>query len=381
MKKINSNTISDYKKVMQIEGKEINSAYPEISIIKYANKIKNGEEIEEKKEEKLESINVNFEDAYINMNFLGLDLSNIPQKNYKDVKVFIIPVLYVISSFISIKLSTKKHTEKIESEENDDKNINTTTEEIFVDPLSEDVLCLKKSLLYRFSERTLGYNISYKKIINHALFNSSNKWLKIFNTEENCKKYKNDCILFTKDILSIAKLSPNIKYIIIQDVEDENFFKNIKILSTPIIVLDKLDFKNLYEHAFDKIPFPEAENLYEKNLTFDISSLFGIPDERIPEFFESPRDVILEVVNIEPNYFEPKQNPNNDDNDNSLSVDENSNSMDENNEKENNENNYEFYKNIFCGKNYEEKCDIIFKKLVTQISRRILIISKIIKKV
>jgi len=128
MKKINSNTISDYKKVMQIEGKEINSAYPEISIIKYANKIKNGEEIEEKKEEKLESINVNFEDAYINMNFLGLDLSNIPQKNYKDVKVFIIPVLYVISSFISIKLSTKKHTEKIESEENDDKKEQTSEE-------------------------------------------------------------------------------------------------------------------------------------------------------------------------------------------------------------------------------------------------------------
>ena len=286
-----------------------------------------------------------------------------------------------INKLCEIDKKTLEDIIEKKQEENDDKNINTTTEEIFVDPLSEDVLCLKKSLLYRFSERTLGYNISYKKIINHDLFNSSNKWLKIFNTEENCKKYKNDCILFTKDILSIAKLSPNIKYIIIQDVEDENFFKNIKILSTPIIVLDKLDFKNLYEHAFDKIPFPEAENLYEKNLTFDISSLFGIPDERIPEFFESPRDVILEVVNIEPNYFEPKQNLNNNDDDNSLSVDEHSNSMDENNEKENNENNYEFYKNIFCGKNYEEKCDIIFKKLVTQISRRILIISKIIQKI
>ena len=267
-------------------------------------------------------------------------------------------------------------------EEEKNSNINTTTEEIFVDPLSEDVLCLKKSLLYRFSEHNLGYNILYRKIINHAFFNTSNKWLKILNTEENCQNYKNDCILLTKDISTIKKISPNIKYIIIPDMEDENFYKNIKILSTPIIVLDKLDFKNIYENSFDKIPFPEAENLYEKNLTFDISTLFGIPDEKIPEFLEGARDVILEIVNIEPNYFGPKENSdNNMDDNNSLSADENSNSLDENNEKDNNENNQDFYKNIFCGKNYAENCEIIFKKLVTQISRRILIIAKIIQKI
>ena len=40
------------------------------------------------------------------MNFLGLDLSKVPQQNLTDFTVYIIPVLYIISSFISINLST-----------------------------------------------------------------------------------------------------------------------------------------------------------------------------------------------------------------------------------------------------------------------------------
>ena len=40
------------------------------------------------------------------MNFLGLDLSKIPQQNMSDYTVYIIPVLYILSSFISIRLST-----------------------------------------------------------------------------------------------------------------------------------------------------------------------------------------------------------------------------------------------------------------------------------
>ena len=265
--------------------------------------------------------------------------------------------------------------------EEKDTNINTTTEKLFVDPLSEDILCLSNSLFYRFFEHSLGYNISYKKIINNELFNEGTKWLKIFNTEENCKNYKDDCILLTKDITSMKKINPNIKYILIPDIGDENI-KDIKIVSTPIIVLDKLDFKNIYEHAFDKIPFPEAENLFEKNITFDISGTFDIPIERIPEFFENQRDVLLEILNIEPNYFEPKKAPiEKDDEPNSLSDEEGSIIMENDKEKDNNENDTKFYSKIFCGKNYEENCDIIFKKLITQISRRILIIVKIIQKI
>ncbi|MBR3697066.1 MAG: YidC/Oxa1 family membrane protein insertase [Clostridia bacterium] len=42
----------------------------------------------------------------LNMDFLGLDLSSIPSQNYSDWKVFIIPVLYVITSFVSMKITT-----------------------------------------------------------------------------------------------------------------------------------------------------------------------------------------------------------------------------------------------------------------------------------
>lgn len=56
----------------------------------------------------------------INMDFLGLDLSKVPKNNYKDIKVFIIPLLYVISSFVSIKLSTNMQNKKKEEKKSED---------------------------------------------------------------------------------------------------------------------------------------------------------------------------------------------------------------------------------------------------------------------
>ena len=60
--------------------------------------VENNEDITKKKE-LLEKLN-------INMEFLGLDLSKVPSENLKDFTVYIIPVLYVISSFISIRMTT-----------------------------------------------------------------------------------------------------------------------------------------------------------------------------------------------------------------------------------------------------------------------------------
>ena len=55
----------------------------------------------------------------LNMNFLGLDLSQIPSQNYSDWKVFIIPVLYVLTSFASMKLTTAiQNTQLKDNEEN-----------------------------------------------------------------------------------------------------------------------------------------------------------------------------------------------------------------------------------------------------------------------
>lgn len=68
------------------------------------------------KKEKLEKIN-------INMGFVGLDLSKVPNENMKDYRVYIIPILYVISSFLSIKLNSNTTGKKKENkEENKDSN-------------------------------------------------------------------------------------------------------------------------------------------------------------------------------------------------------------------------------------------------------------------
>lgn len=93
MKKIPEAKINEYKEVISEEIKD-NKNYVEISIIKHLAKT---------------------EDAVnINMNFLGLDLSDIPSKDYSDIKVFIIPVLYIITSIASTKLTMASTTKKEE---------------------------------------------------------------------------------------------------------------------------------------------------------------------------------------------------------------------------------------------------------------------------
>lgn len=96
MKKINPEIIEKYSQELKEEG--VNSSYTEIAII---NK-KAAEDPE----------------VYINMNPLGLDLSKVPTQSLDDFRVYIIPILYVISSVISIKITTKMNSN------NKDKDIN-----------------------------------------------------------------------------------------------------------------------------------------------------------------------------------------------------------------------------------------------------------------
>ena len=122
MKQVPKETIDTYIQQMKDEGKIQNSAYPEIDIIR-----EKGQADEQVK---------------VNMDFLGLDLSQIPNQNMQDYRVYIIPVLYIISSVISMKITTvmqkqqnakKKETviditEKKEGEEGED-NKETEKEE------------------------------------------------------------------------------------------------------------------------------------------------------------------------------------------------------------------------------------------------------------
>ena len=100
MKKVDEGLINQYKDEIKQsqEGQNNQTIYPEIEIIK---------------EKGAQDERVN-----INMEFLGLDLSSVPISNLSDFRVYIIPVLYVISSFISIKLSNSvTNKKKNETEE------------------------------------------------------------------------------------------------------------------------------------------------------------------------------------------------------------------------------------------------------------------------
>ena len=54
----------------------------------------------------------NVENLAINMNFLGLDLNKIPQQNLGDWTVYIIPVLYILSTFLSMKMTASIQEKK-----------------------------------------------------------------------------------------------------------------------------------------------------------------------------------------------------------------------------------------------------------------------------
>lgn len=95
MEKISKEDINTYVTQLQEEGKEVSQVYPEIDLIR---------EYEWLKEKNPEDNNI--EKLNIQMNFLGLDLSKIPQQNMTDYTVYIIPILYILSSFISIRMTT-----------------------------------------------------------------------------------------------------------------------------------------------------------------------------------------------------------------------------------------------------------------------------------
>lgn len=116
MKKIDTATIEKYSTIMKEEELTKRTQYPEIEIIKKVPELRKLQN-EKVKEEELTEIETN-------MQFLGLDLSQIPSENQSDWKVFIIPVLYVVVSFISMKTSlnvsgtSKKEKQNLLNEEN-----------------------------------------------------------------------------------------------------------------------------------------------------------------------------------------------------------------------------------------------------------------------
>ena len=104
MERIDKTQIDTYVQQLKDNGMSINQAYSEIDIIRELDYLK--EKFPD--DQTLDKIN-------LNMNFCGLDLSKIPQQNLGDWTVYTIPILYIISTFVSMRITTsmqKKNKEK-----------------------------------------------------------------------------------------------------------------------------------------------------------------------------------------------------------------------------------------------------------------------------
>ena len=124
MVKMDKDVINKMEKIVAEQNDNTKGAYEEIAVIQYIKGL-NDKTIEEKAssekgetKELEENFNINEykNQANINMNLFGIDLTQVPSKNPTDFKTLIIPILYVISSFISIRFSmaTAKKKEKEE---------------------------------------------------------------------------------------------------------------------------------------------------------------------------------------------------------------------------------------------------------------------------
>ncbi len=150
MKRINPEIIEKYTAEMQESGFEQNGGYIQISLLDYAETkyqevneqlqqedVENREELEVKRDE--------YNSLRLNMDFLGLDLSKVPTQNLNDWKVYVIPGLYVITSFISIKLTTA--TQKKKKKKQDIVVENGEVKEDEIDPM-EQMQAMSQNMTY-----------------------------------------------------------------------------------------------------------------------------------------------------------------------------------------------------------------------------------------
>ena len=92
--------INHYLKELENSGER--ASYPEIKII--------------------EKYGAEDDKVNLNMDFLGLDLSKVPQQNLTDWKVLIIPILYVLVTFANIKISINMTKTKKDDKEEEKKS-------------------------------------------------------------------------------------------------------------------------------------------------------------------------------------------------------------------------------------------------------------------
>lgn len=121
MRKVDANLINNYDQAVTEINNNQKSSYPEIAIIEYINKMNLSTDQDDYEQKKSD-----YDQLHLNMDFLGLDLSMVPSQNYKNIKVFVIPLLYVVFTFVNIKI-TNSLNEK--SKKKDDKVIDVANKD------------------------------------------------------------------------------------------------------------------------------------------------------------------------------------------------------------------------------------------------------------
>lgn len=140
MKKVNPDVINKYSTIIKENDLSTNSAYPEIEIIRELDNIKNlknNQETQESEEQKTDLAEIYDEEVdslYINMDFLGLNLAQVPTRS-SDWKAYIIPILYVIIAIISMRITNPTKPKEKPVENKDEKSLAKPDEEF--DPMAQ----------------------------------------------------------------------------------------------------------------------------------------------------------------------------------------------------------------------------------------------------
>lgn len=141
MKKVDDDVVNKYAKIIKENDLSTNSAYPQIEIIREIDNIRNlRNNINDNEEQNTDLSEINDDELnslYINMDFLGLNLAQVPTRS-SDWKAYIIPVLYVVVSIISMRITnpTKKQEKQENLEENENEKSLAKPEDDF-DPMAQ----------------------------------------------------------------------------------------------------------------------------------------------------------------------------------------------------------------------------------------------------
>ena len=161
MQKVPAENIGKYTQQLQEANKTLNNVYPEIDLIR---------EYEFLKEKNPEDGNI--EKLNLKMDFLGLDLSKVPQQNMGDYKVYIIPILYIISSFISIRMSTSMQEKMNKKNKEKDNTIveDSTGKELIVKEENEIDAVMQTNKMMSWMMPLLSISIAFVAPLGLALY-------------------------------------------------------------------------------------------------------------------------------------------------------------------------------------------------------------------